>query len=614
MLIKGKPEREVAPRGPKSGGSSSAEAVSGASRLRSSLVAFAGCRGSVAEARHEPQEDTEEPRAALESEASGVSMAEAAGASLAEAAGAPHASVSLSPHAAASDSKAPSRLRRRSRVSIVIPSSPVRRRRGSSDEYTGGSVDSSSARVSPRGSLVDAGSIVGSLGTSLGDPSAYCSTYESSGGAPGSSRPRSSVLQVGARKLLRKVKTPVELAKRQKGVARYVDPSMLRVTAIRSCAIDKANGPWPIPIISASEDRMAAVEQYGLGEDGPPHELFARRLARVYPAGTRVTSDNMSRTRPRHVRDMSLGGHARHVGQHGPAPLLADGRADGVAQLPDERHARPDQPRPLRARQRVRLRAQAAAASEGTRDDPRRPEIRFGYVLKPPELRGGGGGAEWPPFRPNLQRFSVRLLALHRLPTRREQRPALEAAPHHAYESALSGASAPPDPAGPINNATISVELHAIGGFCCVSRTLPLPARPAQRATVSASAAGKSARHSTLHCLAAEPRATVLRACVHDGETVVAYEAVVLGALRPGYRSLSLRSRLGTQIRLCSLLVHIERGEEPNMWAEARELREALAQRDEAIERLNAELAAARLAGPAAAASGEEEAAARPAR
>ena len=50
------------------------------------------------------------------------------------------------------------------------------------------------------------------------------------------------------------------------------------------------------------------------------------------------------------------------------------------------------------------------------------------------------------------------------------------------------------------------------------------------------------------------------------------------------------------------------------MWAEARELREALAQRDEAIERLNAELAAARRAGPTAAASGEEEAAARPAR
>ena len=44
----------------------------------------------------------------------------------------------------------------------------------------------------------------------------------------------------------------------------------------------------------------------------------------------------------------------------------------------------------------------------------------------------------------------------------------------------------------------------------------------------------------------AEPRATVLRACVHGGETVVAYEAVVLGALRPGYRSLSLRRRLGT--------------------------------------------------------------------
>ena len=78
----------------------------------------------------------------------------------------------------------------------------------------------------------------------------------------------------------------------------------------------------------------------------------------------------------------------------------------------------------------------------------------------------------------------------------------------------------------------------------------------------------------TVHCLAAEPRETILRIGVQDltyspslhNETDArsathshdcAYEACVLEALRPGYRSLPLRSRSGCLIDMCCLYVHV---------------------------------------------------------
>ena len=75
-----------------------------------------------------------------------------------------------------------------------------------------------------------------------------------------------------------------------------------------------------------------------------------------------------------------------------------------------------------------------------------------------------------------------------------------------------------------------------------------------------------------MHCLAAEPLETLLRISVQDDVKVtkhsaeaehhyerdIAYEALVLEALRPGYRCLPLRSnRSGTPIDMCCLLVHV---------------------------------------------------------
>ena len=71
-----------------------------------------------------------------------------------------------------------------------------------------------------------------------------------------------------------------------------------------------------------------------------------------------------------------------------------------------------------------------------------------------------------------------------------------------------------------------------------------------------------------MHLLAAEPLETILRVAVIDGSdgAEVAYEAVVFGSLRPGYRSIPLRSRLGTYIEGCALLVHLDLTVEENHW------------------------------------------------
>ena len=50
----------------------------------------------------------------------------------------------------------------------------------------------------------------------------------------------------------------------------------------------------------------------------------------------------------------------------------------------------------------------------------------------------------------------------------------------------------------------------------------------------------------------------MLRVSVCERGQEVAFETCVLGALRRGYRCLEMRSRLGTKIELCSLLVHVD--------------------------------------------------------
>lgn len=108
-----------------------------------------------------------------------------------------------------------------------------------------------------------------------------------------------------------------------------------------------------------------------------------------------------------------------------------------------------------------------------------------------------------------------------------------------------------------------------------MSNTLPVPLRTeTEMRTAAVELNGLRAGLGVeLHCVAAEPFGTFLRVAVSDGGQEVAYETVVLGRLRRGYRVLHLRSMLGTRIELCFLFVRISCGTVPNQWATPRQLR-----------------------------------------
>lgn len=337
------------------------------------------------------------------------------------------------------------------------------------------------------------------------------------------------------RKAMTRLSAPYQLAKKAHGVERYVDPAMARVTAMRAFRLSDSPTSWALPVVSIVEGKVESMDQ---GNEEFAWD-FSSTLCRAYPGRSRLTSDNMD-------------------------PLTAWRLGIHMVAL---NHQTNDLPLQLN---RALF---ALGASQG-------------YLLKPPEMRRG---ESWPPHRKTLRRVSLKVLTINRLPTRREHRPRKSSAAHHAYESELSGTPTPPNPAGAVQSPIVQIELHAIGGFSCVSPTLPVPQRTAQRIRVHR-------RHTNahIHCLAAEPDTTFLHVAVLDGETLVAYEAAVLSTLRPGYRCVPLRDPQGTPIDLCNLIVHIEIGEEPHVWAEVQELRAELARKAEALEELEAELAAVR--------------------
>ena len=169
----------------------------------------------------------------------------------------------------------------------------------------------------------------------------------------------------------------------------------------------------------------------------------------------------------------------------------------------------------------------------------------------------------WPPPRTTVRRASIRVLALYHLPTRREARPQLQGGAHSASLRCvpeLNGPCAPPDAGATPSSPSVSISLLAIGGFCRVSQDNP-PTEDAGTAFSTSAAIANGLNpvfHELVHCLAAEPNETVLKLGIVDADVEVAFATVVLGLLRPGYRSVQLRSRHGTRIQLCSLLVHIE--------------------------------------------------------
>ena len=206
-----------------------------------------------------------------------------------------------------------------------------------------------------------------------------------------------------------------------------------------------------------------------------------------------------------------------------------------------------------------------------------------GYVLKPREMRAEPPEA-WPPARATLHRATITLLSLHQLPAPDEERPALARGHRRACHTCmpeLSGEYTGPS-ASSVSSPSVSIGLHPIGGYCCVATALPPP--PGAQREHTTQAVEKNGFNACfggelpVHCLAAEPRETLLRVGVWDHGTLVAGDTLVLGALRNGYRCIQLRSRLGTHIELCHLFVHVALGEEVNTNASVAELRDQLQQ------------------------------------
>lgn len=182
----------------------------------------------------------------------------------------------------------------------------------------------------------------------------------------------------------------------------------------------------------------------------------------------------------------------------------------------------------------------------------------------------------WPPPRERLARTTIEIFSLHNLPKRTEQRPRYSGSHSacHDYHPELSGKAAPPDNRDP-SSPELSLSLHPIGGFCALSTILPLEmSGETEVKTRCVLGNGMNAAFvQEVHCVAAEPDATFLRASVTDGGLEVAYETAVLGRLRCGYRVLHLRGLLGTRIELAFLFVRVRSGLEPNMWQTPRQLR-----------------------------------------
>jgi len=200
----------------------------------------------------------------------------------------------------------------------------------------------------------------------------------------------------------------------------------------------------------------------------------------------------------------------------------------------------------------------------------------------------------WPPPRSDLHCTTIEFISLHNLPKRSEQRPRFDGSRGecHKYHQELSGYASPPDNQN-TSSPALSLSLHPIGGFCAVSKTLPLEQQiETEITTASIKGNGMNAEfQETIHFVAAEPHATFIRVSLSDAGQEVAYETAVLGRFRRGYRTLQLRSPLGTQIELCVLFVNITFSNVMNLWLTPRQLRLQQANRRSRGETRSEELA-----------------------
>jgi len=355
-----------------------------------------------------------------------------------------------------------------------------------------------------------------------------------------------------------RVKAQREKTRSKKGrqrKPRFVDRAMEDITSLQSTPLDNllSSRPltWLLPISSISEQKVIElIEEEEELDDERLRTRTQQWLARAYPKGVRVGSDNMD-------------------------PLPAWGVGLQLVALNYQTNDLP-----------VQINRALFSLNGG-----------LGYVLKPEGLRISP--PIWPPQRTTVRHVKLKLVSLHQLPTRKEVRPDLAESAHHQPEALhsianakerreaaevkrnLSGEAEPPQATGGVVSPSLSVSLHAIGGYAGVSTKLPPKKRPSTKySTPAIPSNGLTAFFgTTVHCFAAEPRQTILHIAVDDtaspskggsaqaamaGMGHAAYEAVVLDTLRPGYRCLPLRSNLGTRIEMCSLLLHIQIDDAPN--------------------------------------------------
>ena len=181
----------------------------------------------------------------------------------------------------------------------------------------------------------------------------------------------------------------------------------------------------------------------------------------------------------------------------------------------------------------------------------------------------------WPPARETLSLVEIQMLGLYHLPTSGESRPSLQER-FHQHVAELSGVHAPPT-CGSLSMTGACLSVHELGGFAAIAPSVEELKRsgdtsPQDKKSLKVASSVMGGLCVTFNgarafCLVAEPWECLLRVGVQDGESEVAYEAMVIGALRPGYRCVPLRvPATGRLIQGCALLVRISIDAAPSEW------------------------------------------------
>lgn len=320
------------------------------------------------------------------------------------------------------------------------------------------------------------------------------------------------------------------------------------------------------------------------------------QLARLYPRATRVASDNYDPLPAWRlgVQMAALNYQTNDLPMQLNRAFFARGGGTGYVPKPIElrtsalRRRLPPQA-PLDAADPTAAVNTAAATATSAATAIAAASARASAAATEGSGRSEGGGdaatPPWPLPRAELCLLSLRLIAVYHLPTLGEHRPC-NFGPMDTCVPELSGVPTPPTGAV-VAAPSVSVSVHPLGGFGAVAADVDTLKRSGSRSfghrlnlPSKGGATGLIATFDApAHCLLAEPWEALLRVAVlHAGEVELAYEAVVAGALRTGYRCLPLREPAsGSLIDGCALLMHIERSAAPQAWvADHDELRETI--------------------------------------